>query len=236
MDILENSEDESIDADGARARDVQLPLPRRQKNKPGRKTNKPAPLQQQKCAEKDLDAESLKQAQSEDESLAFVANLKRNGGEKPNWNEISDKSPEIKFWLARWELLEIKNDLLCLKWYYSEADVKWRICIPSTLVKPVLWHLHDSHTSGPSGIKKTWENAKTCPFYWQQMHDSTADYVRACRICGERNDPQHRKRHPMKSYLLGGRFERIAADISGLYPTSTNGNTYIWSLETTSQS
>ena len=31
----------------------------------------------------------------------------------------------------------------------------------------------------------------------------------------------------MKSYVLGGRFERIAADISGPYPTSANGNSYI---------
>ncbi|MCG8109893.1 MAG: hypothetical protein JAZ10_03920, partial [Candidatus Thiodiazotropha endolucinida] len=227
LDILGNSEDESTDTDGARTTDAKSPLPRHQKRKPGRKTNKPAPPQQQKCAEKDLDAESLQRAQSEDEGIAFVASLKRNGEEKPSWNEISDKSPEIKFWLARWELLQIKNDLLCLKWYFSETDVKWRICIPSTLAKSVLWHLHDSHTSGHPGIKKTWEKAKSCPFYWQQMHDTTADYVRACRICGERNDPQRRKRHPMKTYLLGGRFERIAADISGPYPTSANGNTYI---------
>ena len=59
------------------------------------------------------------------------------------------------------------------------------------------------------------------------MHDTKTDYVIACRIYGERNDPKRRKRHPLKSYLLGGRFERIAADISGSYPTSTNGNTYI---------
>ena len=94
-------------------------------------------------------------------------------------------------------------------------------------MKSVLWHLHDSHTSGHPGIKKTWENAKVCPFYWQQMHDTTVDYVKACRVCGERNEPQCRKRHPMKSYVLGSRFERIAADLSGPYPTSANGNSYI---------
>ena len=129
--------------------------------------------------------------------------------------------------MARWNLLDIKNDLLCLKWYYSETDIKWRICIPRTLIKSVLWHLHEAHTAGHPGIKKTWENAKACPFFWQQMNETTADYVRACRICAERNDPQCRKRHPMKSYVLGGRFERIAADISGPYPTSAQGNSYI---------
>ena len=67
-----------------------------------------------------------------------------------------------------------------------------------------LWHLHDARTSGHPGIKKTWENAKNCPLYWHQVHDSTADYVRACRKCRERNDPQCRKRHSMKSYIMGG--------------------------------
>ena len=59
------------------------------------------------------------------------------------------------------------------------------------------------------------------------MHDTTADYVKACRVCGERNEPQCTKRHPMEAYVLGGRFEQIAADLSGPYPTSANGNSYI---------
>ena len=86
---------------------------------------------------------------------------------------------------------------------------------------------HDAHTSGHPGIEKTWENAKACQFYWLQMHETTADYVRACQICEERNDPPCEKRHRMASYVLGGRFKRIAVDISGPFPTLAQGNSYI---------
>ena len=137
-------------------------------------------VQQRDNAENDLDTETLKTAQSESESLLYIMDLKTNGQDKPNLSECYDKSPETKFWLARWELLEIRNDLLCLKWYFSETDITWRICIPAAFVKSVLWHLHDAHTSGHPGIKKTWENAQACPFYWLQMHETTADDVRAC--------------------------------------------------------
>ena len=120
-----------------------------------------------------------------------------------------------------------KRGMLCIKWCYSETYIKCRICTPVPLVKSVSWHLHDSHTSGHPGIEKNCENAKACLFYWQQMHDTTADYVKAFRVCGERNDPLCRRRNPMKLYVLGGRFERIAADLSGPFPTSANGNSYI---------
>ena len=194
LDSLGNSDDENADgSERSSTTQSQAPLPHRRK--PGRRPNKPPSAPPRQRAEKELDTESLKSAQNEDENISFIINLKRNGSEKPCWNEISDKSPETKFWLARWQLLEIKNDLLCLKWYFSETDIRWRICIPASLVNSVLWHLHDAHTSGHPGIKKTWENAKACPFYWQQMHDSTTNYVRAYRICGERNEPQCRKRH-----------------------------------------
>ena len=117
LDILENSDDESTDEETAR--NTNVPLPQRQKRKPGRKTNKQVTTQPSECAEKDFDIESLKRAQSEDGTLSFIINLKRNGQEKPSWNESSDKSPETKFW----ELLEIKNDSLCLKWYYSQTHI-----------------------------------------------------------------------------------------------------------------
>ena len=51
--------------------------------------------------QKKFDKELLKRAQNEDDSLSFIINLKTNVENKSSWNEISDKSPETKFWLAR---------------------------------------------------------------------------------------------------------------------------------------
>ena len=88
------------------------PVPQRRKRKPGQKVNRPVTVQQRDNAEKDLDTETLKTVQSQSESLSYRTDLNTNGQNKPNWSECSDKSPDIKFWLARWELLEVRNDVV----------------------------------------------------------------------------------------------------------------------------
>ena len=118
------------------------------------------------------------------------------------------------------------NGLLCIKWEHSETDIQWRICIPSTLAPTVLWYLH-AHVSGHLGIKKTTERAKRCPFYWIGINQTIADYVRACQLCGEANNPQRRHRHLLKTYVPGGLFERIACDIAGPFSKSESDNSYI---------
>ena len=60
--------------------------------------------------------------------------------------------------------------------------------------------------------------AKVCPFYWTKMRESVEEYVIACDICGEVNDPQRKKRHALQKYTGGARFERIGIDIAGRYP------------------
>lgn len=48
-----------------------------------------------------------------------------------------------------------------------------------------------------------------------------------CEICGERKNPAFKKRHPLKSHVVGTPFERIATDIAGPYPLTDKGNKYI---------
>ena len=59
------------------------------------------------------------------------------------------------------------------------------------------------------------------------MNQSVRDYVQTCDICEERKQPPRRKRQKMKSYIMGARFERLASDIAGPFPTSERGNSYI---------
>ena len=54
--------------------------------------------------------------------------------------------------------------------------------------------------------------------YWIRMRESVEEYVRACDIFGEANDPKRKKRHALQKYTVGARFERIGIDIAGPYP------------------
>ena len=59
------------------------------------------------------------------------------------------------------------------------------------------------------------------------MRESVEEYVRACNICGEANDPQRKKRHALQKYTVGARFERIGIDIAGPYPETARKNSHI---------
>lgn len=60
LDILKNSEDESIDEGDAANTNVDSPVPQLQKRRPGRKTNKPVIAEPRDHAEKNIDIEPLK--------------------------------------------------------------------------------------------------------------------------------------------------------------------------------
>ena len=199
----------------------------KRKRKRGRIANRPAQASAKPRPETELTVQALRELQVNDSDLNFIIQLKESDSEKPVWAAIVNKSPEIKYWIARWELLYVHNGLLCIKWEHSETDIQWRICIPSSFAPTVLWYLHDAHVSGHLGIKKTTEKAKRCPFYWISINQSVTDYVRACQLCGEANNPQRKHRHMLKTYVPGGRFERIACDIAGPFPKSESGNSYI---------
>ncbi|KAK3107838.1 hypothetical protein FSP39_023236 [Pinctada imbricata] len=117
-----------------------------------------------------------------------------------------------------------------MKWKEAARPVRWKICVPGSLVDPILWYLHDARTCGHPGIKKTYEKAKLCPFYWRNMQDTIKLYVNQCEICGERKDPRFKKRHGLKSYVVGAPFERIATDIAGPFPITENKKTNIFWL------
>lgn len=59
------------------------------------------------------------------------------------------------------------------------------------------------------------------------MQGSIKLYIQQCEICGEHKSPMVKKRHLIKSYVVGAPFERIVSDIAGPFPTSINQNKYI---------
>lgn len=51
------------------------------------------------------------------------------------------ESFEFKFWLLRWEILEVKDGIFCILW---EDNLKrWRICILKFVLDVVMWYLYD---------------------------------------------------------------------------------------------
>jgi len=129
-----------------------------------------------------------------DNELGELLILKITKCVKPAREDISQKSAEFKFWIARWELIDVKDGVLCYYWQDSPTKAKWRVCIPKQIKPSILWYLHDARTAGHMGIKKTWEKAKLCPYYWYKMQQTVKDFVNKCDICGERKNMQYHKK------------------------------------------
>ena len=145
---------------------------------------------------------------------------------KPTHQWLSHLHSECKFWHARWELLQIHEGVMCIQWI-DHAKIRLRICIPGSLREDVMWHLHDAPTSGHMGIRRTLLRAVDSSYYWPGMKQYVRDYFRSCDICEERKNPGRKKRNYMESYVAGGRFERVAADIAGPFQKTANKNVYI---------
>lgn len=194
----------------------------------GRKPNRPRQATQKPKPTLELDnLELLRSVQEKDETLGKILKMKLEGKDKPGIGDMSSRSRDFKFYVARWELLEVKNNVLCMKWSDSISRATLKICLPTRLSDSVLWYLHDSVLGGHQGIKKTYGKARLSPFFWKDIHKTVKDYVSRCDICGEKKNPPFKKRHELQSYLVGEPFQRVATDIAGPFPTSNNGNRYI---------
>ena len=73
----------------------------RERRKRGRTANKPETSTAKSEPENVLTRESMCNAQRGDSDLSYVIELIESGATKPSWADISDKSPNVKFWLAR---------------------------------------------------------------------------------------------------------------------------------------
>ena len=98
-----------------------------------------------------------------------------------------------------------------------------QIAIPLNLKETVLKQLHDH--AGYFGVKKTTNKIKE-RFYWPGYEQGIETYIRKCEQCQRRNPPNPRPIAPLGTIKTP--FEKISWDIMGPFPTSEQGNKYIF--------
>ena len=98
---------------------------------------------------------SLFDEQRQDPIIGQVLKLKIENV-RSDWPEISAKSTELKYYWARLDSFEIKDNILCYKWENERGDkTVFKIVLPKSLHKTVFTQLHCVPTAGHLGIKKT---------------------------------------------------------------------------------
>ena len=102
----------------------------------------------------------------------------------------------------------------------------YQLIVPSTLRSKVLHQLHNQACSGHLGIRKTIGRLRR-RFYWVGYKNDVKVWCATCLECQKRKSPNKKFVAPMKQYIVGAPFERVALDIMGPLPESTKGNKYI---------
>ncbi|GFX99316.1 retrovirus-related Pol polyprotein from transposon 297 [Trichonephila clavipes] len=103
---------------------------------------------------------------------------------------------------------------------------RWQLILLKTRVSAVLKELQSSPTEGHFGVMNTLQKVRE-RFYWNNVWSDVEKCCCTCDPCAARKGPRKRTRGRLQLYNVGVPFERIAFDILGAPPRSSEGNNNI---------
>ncbi|GFU28985.1 retrovirus-related Pol polyprotein from transposon 412 [Trichonephila clavipes] len=176
---------------------------------------------------RNLADESVRNDQLADPEIKPITEFKESSDEKPIWQDITSFHPITKRYWALWDSLHLRNGVLYRKWESNDGKTfRWQLILPKSRVSTVLKELNGSPTGGHFGVMKTLQKVRE-RFYWNNVRSDVEKCCRICDPCAARKGPRKRTRGRLQLYNVGAHFERIAFDILGPLPRSSDGNNNI---------
>ncbi|GFW35995.1 hypothetical protein TNCV_4928591 [Trichonephila clavipes] len=171
--------------------------------------------------------ESVRKDQLADLEIKPIIEFKESSDEKPSWQDIAPFHPTTKRYWALWDSLHLRNGVLYRKWETDEGKAfRWQLILPKSRISTILKKLHGSPTGGHFGVMKTLQKVRE-RFYWNNVRSDVEKCCRICDPCAARKGTRKRTRGRLQVYNVGAPFERIAFDILGPLPRSSDGNNNI---------
>ena len=176
--------------------------------------------------EKEINFENVSESQLSDDVISIIIQWKIDEV-KPIWADVSHMSPEVKFYWSRLNSLILVNGILYRKWEsYNGKHYDLHIVLPANFKRFVLNQVHNTVTGGHLGVRKTLSKIKQ-RYFWYKMRQDVKFWCTKCDICASKKAPCKKPKAPMKQYLVGAPWERMAIDILGPLPISVNNNRYL---------
>ncbi|GFY03056.1 retrovirus-related Pol polyprotein from transposon 412 [Trichonephila clavipes] len=171
--------------------------------------------------------ESVRKDQLADPEIKLTMEFKESSDEKPSWQDIVPFHPTTKRYCALWNSLHLRNGVLYRKWESDDGKTfRWQLILPKISVSAVLKELHGSPAGGHFGVMKTLQKVRD-RFYCNNVLSDVEKCCRICDPCASRKGPRKCTRGRLQLYNVGAPFERIAFDILGPLPRSSDGNNNI---------
>jgi hypothetical protein len=101
------------------------------------------------------DRSTLRREQLADDDLGMLLH-EVEAGQRPEWRDISERSPVYKRYWAEWKSLAVRNGVLKRHWDSAYGKIRTaQIVIPRSKVREVLAEIHEGTSGGHLGFKKT---------------------------------------------------------------------------------
>ncbi|UYV79070.1 hypothetical protein LAZ67_17000994, partial [Cordylochernes scorpioides] len=150
----------------------------------------------------DWTSESCRTIQQRDPNVGPILEWKERGNERPSWEMISDKSPELKTLWSQWDSLSIEGGLLKRIWESADGKSKtMKLVVPKVQVPNVLREIHGGVSGAHFGINKMLKKVRE-RFYWVYYHEDEERWCKECDRCAESKGPKTRSRGVMRGLLL----------------------------------
>jgi len=168
----------------------------------------------------ELSLENVGRLQKQDIQLSVIINYLRNG--------TLPKSNADRQLIAKYgSRCFLDNDVLWIRFYRPEIGSRSVICLPTSLRKAAIEHMHSSWYGGHAGTLKTVERLLLY-YYWPNINNEVQQHLSQCERCQKRQTtPKIPNAHLQPLPLLSEPNQRIHADLFGPLKTSDKGKKFI---------
>ena len=173
--------------------------------------------------------EDWKLAQDNDLVISRVKALLSLHDKQPSPEDVKGESPTVQSMLLDWYSYEFEFGILCRR----VLKLKHATCDAGTLqrVVPILWrrdlwcHMHGTECRHLS-YEKVYDLLQRS-YTWPGMSQDILDWGKACLTCQKTKQGIGRGLEPLKQDFTSHRNERVALDLVGILPCSTQENYWI---------
>ena len=168
----------------------------------------------------------IRLAQLQDDCVGFVLKAKEKN-HKPGADDVKGKSMAVRRLIQLWDRLEVHDGVLWRLYDDNAGKKKWlQLILPRSLCDEVLQELHAGVVSGHLGEQKMLNQLRE-RFYWPGMSEDVKNWCQTCATCATRKSPAPKARAPLQTIQAGYPMQVIAIDITGPFPESDAGNSYV---------
>ena len=103
---------------------------------------------------------------------------------------------------------------------------KFNLVVPKSMLKDLMYTLHDDPLSGHASFRKTFDRVKV-RYWWPQMYKFVEKYCKSCLDCQMKGSRTQLTPGLLKPIPVRGPWRRVGVDAVGPFKETPNGNKYL---------